>query len=50
MVSKKQKTYNEFTAKKYRTINKLFFCRRRKSNTGITDSNFELHLFVFDSK
>jgi hypothetical protein len=42
---KPNKTYNEFTAKKIEpSIN--YFCRRRKSNTELLDSNFELeHLY-----
>jgi tRNA G18 (ribose-2'-O)-methylase SpoU len=43
---KPNKTYNEFTAKKYRTINKLFFAEGVKVIQELLDSNFELeHLY-----
>jgi TrmH family RNA methyltransferase len=43
---KPNKTYNEFTAKKYRTINKLFFAEGIKVIQELLDSNFELeHLY-----
>jgi TrmH family RNA methyltransferase len=44
MVSK-TKLITSLQQKKYRTVNKLF-CRRRKSNSELLDSNFELeHLY-----